>query len=192
MKSFFSDLMMFILDITQTFIVAFAFFLVIYGFIVQPHRVSGESMLSTLHDGELILTNKIEYRTKEPQRGDVITFKAPNDPKKDFIKRIIGLPNEKVEITRNQVKIYNQQSPNGFILNETYLDSTQITEGGAIFREGVATIIPPNEYMVMGDNRLNSYDSRAWGPLKKEAIIGKAWFVYWPLDRMGFSPEHRY
>lgn len=192
MKTFFSDLMMFILDITQTFIVAFAFFLIIYGFIVQPHRVSGESMMTTLHDGELILTNKIEYRTKKPERGDVITFKSPQDPKKDFIKRIIALPNERLEVTKNQIKIYNNEHPDGFILDEPYLDAHQITEGGGAFPEGVSRSVPPDEYVVMGDNRLNSFDSRAWGPLKKDAIIGKAWFVYWPLDRMGFAPEHRY
>ncbi len=192
MKSYFYDLLMFVLDITQTFIVAFAFFLIIYGFVVQPHKVSGQSMMSTLKDGELILTNKIVYRTKELQRGDVITFKAPVDPKKDYIKRIIGLPGEKVEISHNTVKIYNSKHPDGFLLKEDYLDTTQITEGGVVFKEGEADIVPQGEYMVMGDNRLNSYDSRAWGPLKKDAIIGKAWFVYWPFNRLGFDPEHRY
>ncbi len=183
---------MFVLDITQTFIVAFAFFLIIYGFVVQPHKVSGQSMMSTLKDGELILTNKIVYRTKQPVRGDVITFKAPVDPKKDYIKRIIGLPGEKLEIAHNTVKIYNQRHPDGFILKEDYLDTTQITEAGVYFTEGEAKIIPEGEYMVMGDNRLNSYDSRAWGTLKKNAIIGRAWFVYWPFSRLGFDPEHRY
>lgn len=183
---------MFILDIAQTFIIAFAFFLVIYGLVVQPHKVSGQSMMSTLKDGELILTNKLVYRTRQPERGDVITFKAPIDPKKDYIKRIIGLPGEKVEINNNSVKIYNRKHPDGFILNEDYLDSNQITEAGMAFREGESHIIPDNEYMVMGDNRLNSYDSRAWGPLKKSAIIGKAWFVYWPFDRVGFNPDHVY
>lgn len=192
MKSYFYDLLMFILDITQTFIVAFAFFLIIYGFVVQPHKVSGQSMMSTLKDGELILTNKIIYRTRDIERGDVITFKAPTDPKKDFIKRVIGLPGEKLEISKNTVKIYNDRHPDGFILNETYLDSFQVTEPGAAFKEGQATAIPANEYMTMGDNRLNSYDSRAWGSLKKSAIIGKAWFVYWPFNRLGFNPDHQY
>jgi signal peptidase I len=192
MKSFFSDLLMFVLDITQTFIVAFAFFLLIYGFVVQPHKVSGESMMSTLHDGELILTNKIEYRFRQPERGDVITFKAPKDPKKDYIKRIIGLPGEKIEISNNQIKIYNKEQPDGFILKETYLDDFQVTDPGLYFRADEATEIPTNEYMTMGDNRLNSYDSRAWGTLKKEAIIGKAWFVYWPFNRMGFDPDHEF
>ncbi|MDQ3098473.1 MAG: signal peptidase I [bacterium] len=192
MKSYFYDLLMFILDITQTFIVAFAFFLIIYGFVVQPHKVSGQSMMSTLKDGELILTNKLMYRTRQPERGDVITFKAPIDPKKDYIKRIIGLPGEKLEISNNTIKIYNQKNPDGFILKEDYLDTTQITEAGVAFREGEAGIIPEGEYMTMGDNRLNSYDSRAWGPLKKNAIIGKAWFVYWPFSRLGFDPDHVY
>ncbi len=147
-------------------------------------------MMTTLRDGELILTNKIEYRTSQPTRGDVITFKSPQDPKKDFIKRIIGLPGEKVEVANNQIKVYNKQHPDGFILDEVYLDVDQVTEGSTVFREGVAVEIPSEEYMVMGDNRLNSFDSRAWGTLKKDAIIGKAWFVYWPLNRMGFAPEH--
>jgi signal peptidase I len=148
-------------------------------------------MKSTLEDGELILTNKLEYRTKSPQRGDVITFKAPNDPKKDFIKRIIALPEEKIEVTKNQVKIYNKQYPDGFILDETsYLDKFQIVEPGIFLRDGEAVDIPKDQYVVMGDNRLNSYDSRNFGLLKKDAIIGKAWFVYWPFNRMGYSPEH--
>lgn len=192
MKSFFSDLIMFLLDIAQTFLVAFAFFLIIYGFVVQPHRVSGESMMTTLHDGELVLTNKLDYRFKSPERGDVITFKAPNDPKRDFIKRIIGLPEEKLEVTKNQIKIYNKKYPDGFILKETYLDSFQITEGNLVFQEGKAVAIPKDEYMTMGDNRLNSYDSRAWGTLRKDAIIGKAWIVYWPFNRIGFSPKHTF
>ncbi|MDQ3239014.1 MAG: signal peptidase I [bacterium] len=192
MKSFFSDLLMFILDITQTFFVAFAFFLVIYGFVVQPHKVFGGSMMSTLKDTELILTNKVVYRFGQPQRGDVITFKAPKDPEKDYIKRVIGLPNEKIEITNNKIKIYNKENPNGFILDEPYLDKFQFTDPGMYFRADEATEIPQNEYMTMGDNRLNSSDSRAWGTLKKDAIIGKAWFVYWPFNRVGYRPEHRY
>lgn len=183
---------MFILDITQTFVVAFAFFLVIYGFIVQPHRVSGESMQTTLLDGELILTNKLEYRTKPPQRGDVITFKAPSDPKKDFIKRIIALPEEKIEVTKNQIKIYNKKYPDGFILKESYLDTFQVIEPGIFLRDGEAVTIPKDDYIVMGDNRINSYDSRNFGLIKKEAIIGKAWFVYWPFNRIGYSPEHQF
>ena len=188
MKSFLSNLLVFVLDITQTFIVAFACFLLIYGFIIQPHRVTGESMMTTLQDGELILTNKIIYRTRQPERGDVITFKSPTDPKKDFIKRIIALPNERIEITKNQIKIYNKQFPDGFILQEPYLSKNQVTEPSNFLREGVAKELAIDEYIVMGDNRQNSYDSRAWGPLKKDAIIGKAWIVYWPLNRLGFSP----
>jgi signal peptidase I len=146
-------------------------------------------MMSYLHDGELILTNKIVYRFYTPERGDVITFKAPTDPKKNFIKRIIGLPGEKLEVTQNRVKVYNKQYPEGFFVNEPYLDSFQLTQPGIYFQEGNAVTIPPNEYMVMGDNRLNSFDSRSWGTLKKDAIIGKAWFVYWPFDRLGFNPS---
>jgi signal peptidase I len=191
--TYFCDLqLVFILDITQTFIVAFAFFLFIYGFVVQPHRVSGQSMMSTLHDGELILTNKVVYRFYSPERGDVITFKAPTDPKKDFIKRIIGLPGEKVEITQNRVKVYNKEHPEGFIIDEPYLDTFQVTQPGIAYRESEAITIPPNEYMVMGDNRLNSFDSRSWGNLKKDAIIGKAWFVYWPFNRIGFNASHHF
>lgn len=183
---------MFVIDITQTFLIAFAFFLVIYGFVIQPHKVSGGSMESTLHDGELILTNKLLYRFGEPKRGDVITFKSLQDPSKDFIKRIIGLPGDKVEIGNNTVKIYNRESPDGFYLDEVYLDPGNDTEPKSFFTLDKAIEVPPGEYMVMGDNRQNSFDSRDWGTLPKENIIGEAWFVYWPLSRIGFQPEHRY
>lgn len=183
---------MFLLDITQTFLIAFAFFLVIYGFIVQPHKVSGASMETTLHDGELILTNKIDYRFTQPKRGDVITFKSKQDPRKDFIKRIIGLPGEKIEIGFNSVKVYNDQYPNGFFLDEIYLDEGNDTEPKSYFTLDKSIQVPLGEYMVMGDNRENSFDSRDWGTLSKDNIIGKAWFVYWPLDRMGFQPKHEF
>ena len=142
-------------------------------------------METTLHDGELILTNKINYRFNQPQRGDVITFKSKQDPRKDFIKRIIGLPGEKVEIGDNTVKIYNKDYPNGFYLDEVYLNKDNKTEPKSYFTQDKAIEIPPGEYMVMGDNRENSFDSRDWGTLSKDNIIGKAWFVYWPLERMG-------
>jgi signal peptidase I len=191
MKNYVQELMMFVLDIAQTFLVAFAFFLIIYGFIIQPHKVSGESMESTLHDQELILTNKIIYRFRKPQRGDVITFKSKNDARKDYIKRIIGLPNEKIEIGNNTVKVYNTEFPNGFYLKEPYLDENNHTEPKSFFRLDTAIKIPEGEYMVMGDNRQNSSDSRDWGTISKDNIIGLAWIVYWPLDRLGFQASYQ-
>jgi signal peptidase I len=144
-------------------------------FIVQPVKVEGTSMLPRLHDGERIFVNKLiyydEYRwAPKIERGDIVVFWYPNDPDKSYIKRVIGLPGDVVEVRSGNVII------NGGVLNETYLDP----------RENVSVASQPpvqvkqNYYFVMGDNRDNSSDSRSWGLVPKKYIYGKALFRYWP------------
>ena len=172
-----------IVDIIETIVVAAAIFVVVYLFLLQPHQVRGASMEPNLRDGEYILTDKISYRFNEPKRGDVIIFKAPTNPDVDFIKRIVALPGEKVEIKNNTIIIFNSEHPKGFTLSEPY-EIMEPIAGGSYLREGKVVEVPENNYFVFGDNRTHSFDSREWGPLSKEAIIGKAWIRYWPLSKL--------
>lgn len=148
-------------------------------FIVQPVKVEGTSMLPHLHDGERIFVNKLiyydEYRwMPRVYRGDVVVFWFPDDPSKSYIKRVIGLPGDTVEMYEGRVKV------NGIELDETYLDPQLNVAHGS--RPPV--YIRPNYYFVLGDNRDNSSDSRSWGLVPKKYIYGKALFRYWPLSAL--------
>jgi signal peptidase I len=145
-------------------------------FIVQPVKVEGTSMLPRLHDGERIFVNKLIYYDEyswapKIERGDIVVFWFPNDPSKSYIKRVVGLPGETVEVRDGQVLI------NGNVLDETYLDP----KANLSTRSEAPVPVKPNYYFVMGDNRDNSSDSRTWGLVPKKYIYGKALFRYWPL-----------
>ena len=176
----------FFLDIIETIVVALAIFVVIYLFFVQPHQVRGASMESNFHDGEYIMTDKISYRFGDPKRGQVIIFKAPRNPELDFIKRVIGLPGERIKVQNGKVYL------NGALLNETYLDSTVTTLPGSFAREGQDVLVPAGQYLVFGDNRPHSSDSREWGYITKDEIIGRAFFRYWPPKKVGLIPTGKY
>src|SRR4030066_2294121 len=124
-----------IVDIIETVVVAAAIFVVVYLFLLQPHQVKGASMEPNFHDGEYILTDKISYRFSEPRRGDVVIFKAPTNPDVDFIKRIVALPGEKLEIKNNKIIIFNDENPKGFTLSEPYQVMAPVA-GGCYLREG--------------------------------------------------------
>ena len=166
-------------EFIETFVVIGAIFALIYLFIAQPHKVSGKSMFSTFDDGDFIFTDKISYRLGEIKRGDVIVLKNPRNESQDFIKRIIVLPGETVKIENSMVYI------NGKPLNETYLPPATFTRPGAFIREGEEIKAGENQYFVFGDNREHSSDSRAWGGVKKEEIVGKVFFRYWPPQAFG-------
>jgi len=172
------------LDLTETLVIGLSIFLVVYLFFMQPHQVNGQSMVPNLDDGDYLLTDKVSYRVGDPQRGDIVVFEAPqaaNCPIGtgcDFIKRVIGVPGEEVEVREHKVFI------NGQVLKETYLPDTYTTEPGA-YTNGKVIRLNEDEYMVFGDNRPYSSDSRAWGPITKSEIIGKAFFRYWPPSGIG-------
>ncbi|MDP3954603.1 MAG: signal peptidase I [bacterium] len=149
-------------------------------FIVQPFFVKGASMEQTFEDGEYILIDEISYRFKEPERGDIVVFRFPEDKSKFFIKRVIGLPGETVEIKNDQVFIFNSASPDGLKLDESgYISSGQHTVGNMKVK------LDQKEYFVMGDNRLESYDSRRWGAVGRSSITGRVFFRAWPVSRFG-------
>ncbi len=131
----------------------------------------------TFKDKEYILTNLISMRFSDPQKGDVIVFQAPTDENKDFIKRVMAVPGDTISIQNGDVYV------NGVMVDESeYLDSTVETGAGAFMSEGEEIVVPEGEYVVMGDNRNASSDSREWGFLDREEIIGKSFFVYWPVQ----------
>jgi signal peptidase I len=146
-------------------------------FVVQPVKVEGTSMLPRLHDGERIFVNKlIYYGLPKLERGDIIVFWYPNDPSKSYIKRIIGLPNETVEVREGRILI------NGSVLQEPYLDP----ELNLSHASQAPVQVKEHYYFVMGDNRDHSSDSRIWGLVPEKYIYGKALLRYWPLPRAQF------
>lgn len=166
----------FFVDTIQTILLAASVFLVIYIFLFRPFQVSGESMDPTFKNKEYILTNLIALRFEDPKQGDVIVFKSPTDKNKDFIKRVMGVPGDTVRIDNGHVFV------NGQLVNESkYLSNSVYTTGGAFLQDGEEITVPDGMYFVMGDNRPYSSDSREWGFLKKSEIIGKSFFVYWPV-----------
>lgn len=151
-------------------------------FIFQPFIVSGESMYPTFNNGDYLIVDEISYRFHEPKRGDVIVFRYPENPKRFFIKRVIGLPGETVVFKNRSVYIQNEEQPDGIKLSEPYL--SQITIPG----EETRVTVLPGHYFVMGDNRGFSSDSRAWGQLPKENIIGYAGLRLLPLTALDYKP----
>jgi len=137
-------------------------------------------------NGEYLLTDKVSYRFGTPKRGDVIVFDAPTDNGEEFIKRILGLPGESVMIKEGSVFI------NGNKVSEPYLAQEVITYPGNFLAEGQGKVVPNDEFLVLGDNRPHSSDSRTWGFVPKGKITGKAWFIYWPPQSFGSAPKVNY
>lgn len=176
----------FFLDIIQTLVVAAAVFVIAYLFLFQPHQVIGNSMEPNFFDKEYILTDKISYRFRQPARGDVIIFKAPPDPEREYIKRAIGLPGERIKIFEGKIYL------NGQGLNEAYLLTQSFAVPGSFLKEGEEMTIPPSYYFVLGDNRSHSSDSREWGFVSRTSIIGRAFLRYWPIPQVGLLPKASY
>lgn len=159
-------------EIIQTALISLGIFFFVYIFLIQPHRVKGASMVPNFADGELLLTEKVSYRFNQPTRGDIVVFQAPGRDV-DFIKRVVGLPGETVQVSEGNVFI------NGQKITEAYIN---VATDGEINRT-----LADDEYFVMGDNRGASLDSRAIGPIKKDTIRGKTWLVYWPVIKSNSS-----
>ena len=182
-KSIFSKLGGYLVEIIETVVVCVAIFFIIYLFVAQFHKVSGSSMVPTLKNGDYLITEKVSYRFGSPKRGDIIVLKNPKDESQDFIKRIMVLPGETVKIENNVVYI------NGKSLPEKYIATSVHTQGGSFLTEGSTLKAGPNQYFVFGDNREHSSDSREWGGVTKEEIVGRAFFRYWPPKSMGLLTD---
>ncbi|MBI5653012.1 MAG: signal peptidase I [Chloroflexi bacterium] len=177
-KSIWSGLGSALRELIETLVLTLVIFLLI-RFAVQNFRIEGYSMEPNFHDGQFILVNKIEYMVKSPQRGDVVVLIPPTSANRDFIKRIIALPGDTVQIIDGRVSV------NGALLDEPY----PLNPGSYSFGP---TTIAPDEYFVLGDNRNNSSDSHAWGSVVKSKIVGKVWATYWPPQMIGFVPDYSY
>ena len=150
----------------------------------KPFYVKGQSMEPTFFEHEYLIIDEVTYRLREPLRGEVVVFLAPPNatPQKDYyLKRIVGLPGERVTIADNKVVIYNSEYPQGVVVEEQYLVEDT---GGSL-----TVTLEPDEYFVLGDNRDASFDSRRFGPIARRAIVGRTWFRGWPFTRIGvFEP----
>lgn len=174
----------FLFDFIETIVTSLVIFVLIYIFLFQPHQVKGSSMEPNFHDKEYLLTNKITYRINPPQRGDVVIFKAPVNKNYDYIKRVIALPGEKISLKEGKIYINDQ------VLDEAkYLPESLYTPSGNFLKDNTELTVPENQYFVMGDNRPYSSDSREWGYIGKNSIVGKAWVRYWPPAVAGLIPK---
>lgn len=173
-----SEILAFVWETIKVVVISLAIILPIRYYLVQPFFVKGASMEPNFEDGDYLLVDELSYRFAMPERGDVVIFRYPLDPSQFFIKRIIGLPNETVAIKDNTVTIYNKDKPGGFVLGESYLASEQKTLGNSVIK------LDDNEYFVLGDNRLQSSDSRRWGSVNKSFITGKAFLRPWPITKI--------
>jgi signal peptidase I len=186
----------FMLEIIKIVFLAFLIFVPVRFFLFQPFFVQGSSMEPNFENNEYLVIRELGYKKiaigkesnrivdiapfKNLERQWPTVFRYPKDPSKFFIKRVIGLPGEKIEISNNKVIIFNKDNPNGFFLDESaYLGSDVKTAGDLILN------LKDDEYFVMGDNRMFSSDSRYWGPIKVDDIVGKVILRAWPLNKIG-------
>jgi signal peptidase I len=170
-------ILIFIWEIVKIVVISLAIIIPIRYYLVQPFFVRGASMEPNFDNGQYLVVNEISYRFEEPARGEVVVFKYPADPSQYYIKRIIGLPGEVVEIKEGQIIIYNQEYPQGMVLDESaYLPEGRFTQGEVHLK------LSEGEYFVLGDNRQASSDSRQWGALPRDNIIGRVWLRAWPFD----------
>jgi len=169
-------------DLIKFAILALIIVIPIRMFIAQPFIVSGESMVPSFQDGEYLIVDELSYIIGSPKRGEVIVFRYPNDTKRFFIKRIIGMPNEEIKINNGKITIINKENPDGFMLDEPYISES--------FDTTVSFQTKDNEYFVLGDNRNRSSDSRVWGTLPSKLIIGLAFIRLLPVKELTYLPGY--
>jgi len=168
----------FIIEAVETVVLAVVLFLII-NTVSARIRVDGHSMEPTFHHGNFVIVNKLAYRFGEFHHGDVIVFPSPNSNGEDLIKRVIGLPGDRIRIADGQIYL------NDVLLFESYINGSPSGDGREV-------TVPDGSVYVMGDNRNNSSDSRAWGPLDIEDVLGKAVFVYWPFPDFGLVEQFEF
>lgn len=169
----------FFLDAIQGIVIGGALAVFIFAFLFQPHEVSGLSMHATLTDKEYVITSLLDKHLDRVTRGDIIVFDPPFEEGKHFIKRVIGIGGDKVKVADGDVYV------NSTRLDESaYLVTYIRTNSGLFLQEGKEVSVPLDSYLVMGDNRLNSSDSREWGFLKKTDLIGRSVIRIWPLHKI--------
>lgn len=169
-------------------VVALGLALLIRFYIAAPYVVSGQSMEPNFHDWQYLIVDRVSYELGEPERGDIIVFDLPQNESRALIKRVIGLPGETVVLSGQKVTIQNAAHPQGFTIDEPYLDPANLTGSNSM-----TVTLGPDQFFVLGDNRRVSADSRIWGTLPRKDIVGRVLFRLYPLDKISIFPsESRY
>lgn len=183
-KNFFA----FIFELVKIVVISLAIIIPIRYYLIQPFYVKGASMEPNFFDQEYLIINEISYRLGSPKRGDIVVFRYPRDPQEYFIKRVIGLPGEKVQVKEGEVYVFGKNDPNGKKLEEPYLQ-----EGVKTFSLSEEQVtLGENQYFVLGDNRNASKDSRSFGPVDKSFFIGKVMLRGWPFNRVRLFEQQEY
>jgi signal peptidase I len=169
----------FIMEILETIVFIGSLFMVTYLFICQPNKIQGASMEPTFYGGQYIFTSKVTYKFRPVHRGDVVVIHSPKNYEIEYIKRIIALPGDTINIQAGEVFVNNIE------LNEPYIAAKTPLWDGGFSKEGVPVKIPDGEIFVMGDNRPKSSDSREFGPVPVSSIIGEVFYRYYPANKMG-------
>ncbi|MEI7742059.1 MAG: signal peptidase I [bacterium] len=167
---------LYFVELAEVIVISLAIILPIRYFLIQPFYVKGASMEPNFQDHEYLIIDELSYRFRAPVRGEVIVFRYPIDPTQYFIKRVIGLPGETIKVENGRIWVVNAENPNGFELSESYLQGVETPRPG----NWTLTV---DQYFIMGDNRPNSLDSRFFGPIDKNAIVGRVWVRGWPIPR---------
>ncbi len=162
----------------ESLIWAVALALAIRTFIIAPFKIPSGSMHPTLYEGDRILVSKFTYRFEAPKRGDIIVFRYPEDPKRSFIKRLVGVGGDRVVIKNGRLWVNDKLLEE----NEVFRTNTYYSQG-VYGQEGQVTEVPPGQFFVLGDNSASSHDSRFWGFVPKRLLIGKALCIFWPITR---------
>ena len=169
-------------DVVKFALIALIVVVPIRWFVAQPFIVRGASMEPTFENGEYLIVDQLTYRFEKPERGDVIIMRYPKDTSVFFIKRIIGLPGETVELQGKNIIIQRGDGQSPLVLKESFISPTRIRDEYGVYP------LSPDEYFVMGDNRSESSDSRSWGPLPKEDVVGRALVRLFPPARINVFP----
>lgn len=176
--SFLAKAMEFAGELLHVVVISLAIIIPVRYFLIQPFYVKGASMEPNFYDHEYLIIDEISYRFNEPKRGDIVVFRYPNDPRQYFIKRVIGLPGERVKVSAGQVTVHNDEHPEGVVLDENGYLGTIYTHGDKEER------LDADEYFLLGDNRAASLDSRIFGSVPRSFIVGKVWFRGWPPEKV--------
>ena len=173
----------FFIEVIKVVIIASLILIPTRQFLIKPFYVRGASMEPNFHDFEYLVIDELSFRFREPKRGEVVVFHNPTNKSEFFIKRIVGLPGDKVQIKNNEITVYDAGHPEGFTLDEFYLGPSVVTSGRYTTTVGV------DEYYVLGDNRAASHDSRAFGSIAAPSVVGRIWLRAWPPKRLThFTP----
>jgi len=171
------NLKSYLFELVEVIAIALLIVIPIRMYLITPFFVRGQSMEPNFEDGDYLIIDKLSFRLSQPKRGDIIVFNAPLDAKSFYIKRIIGMPGEIVKVADGEVTIFNEDYIGGWKLDEKYLGNHTNTPGNIQIK------LNAGEYFVMGDNREASYDSREWGSLRVDKVVGKVWLRLAPVNK---------